>query len=210
MSIKILLSGILSLGVLTFVAFPAHANYDGAYGGVSMGACPNPGGERIATYATGNHQIAGGSLLSGSDNVYRLTDRVYVQCYCPDSSNTSHYGIQSNWIHESYLNADQRHLLTQNGWMRIENGSQWNLSSGAYYVRNTQYQCGVQVKQSSYTHTTQYEDECKDEKNYRPEEKKVVIRSYGQDRYDYDYKKDMREDTKYHIQLMKSKMYDRY
>ena len=46
--------------------------------------CPNPGGTRIAGYDSGMHQIPGGGLHSGSDYVYRVFDKIFVQCFCPD------------------------------------------------------------------------------------------------------------------------------
>src|SRR4030042_4057929 len=40
------------------------------------------------------HQIVGGSLLAGGDDVYYLDNGNFLQCFCPDEGDS---GIQTNW-----------------------------------------------------------------------------------------------------------------
>ncbi len=87
---------------------------------------PTPGDK--AHYETGWHQIAGGPLLEGSDDVYSLEENNYTQCFCPAEGDK---GIQSNW-----LRTDQK----IDGWF-FENGMQWDLGDFNYAVQNLDFNC---------------------------------------------------------------------
>jgi hypothetical protein len=82
-----------------------------------------------AHYSSGLHQILGGSLLSGSDDVYTLENSNYLQCFCPEEGNE---GIQTNWL---------RSDNPIEGWF-FENGSQWNLGDYMYAAKNNDFTCG--------------------------------------------------------------------
>lgn len=86
----------------------------------------NPGNH--ASYSEGWHQIVGGDLLWGSDDVYSITDGNYVQCYCPIEDDD---GIQTNW-----WRTDQ----VLEGWFS-ENGSIWNLGDYHYLAQNQDFDC---------------------------------------------------------------------
>lgn len=87
---------------------------------------PNPG--NIAHYTTGMHQIVGGPLLPGSDDVYSLNGGNYLQCFCPEDPGT---GIQTNWLRTN-------DPIT--GWFFV-NGSQWNLGNFMYAAQNSNFSC---------------------------------------------------------------------
>jgi hypothetical protein len=86
----------------------------------------NPGNH--ASYTEGWHQIVGGDLLWGSDDVYSIADGNYVQCYCPVEDND---GIQTDW-----WRTDQ----VLEGWFS-ENGSSWNLGDYHYLAQNQDFDC---------------------------------------------------------------------
>src|ERR1035441_4405509 len=69
-------------------------------------------------YNTGLHQIAGGSLLQGTDSVFYLSDGNSLQCFEQLSTNTC---IQTNWWKSPPL----AHLQ---GWIP-ENGNDWGLGN---------------------------------------------------------------------------------
>jgi len=75
-----------------------------------------------AHFTSGTHQIAGGSLVSGSDDVYSLADNNFLQCFCPSDGGR---GIQTNW------------LRSDSG----IDGTQWNLGNFNYAVQNTGFNC---------------------------------------------------------------------
>ncbi len=81
-----------------------------------------------ASWRDGWHQIVGGSLVYGSDDVYALEDGNYVQCYCPNEGSE---GIQTNWW---------RTLSEVQGWL-VENGLQWNLGDHRYLAQNSSFSC---------------------------------------------------------------------
>ena len=87
-----------------------------------------------AHYANGMHQIIGGSLLSGSDNVYSLENNNFLQCFCPAVGDR---GIQTNWLRAKYA---------INGWFFV-NGAQWGLGNFGYAAQNIDFTC--QSKSSS-------------------------------------------------------------
>jgi len=82
----------------------------------------------IAHYTSGMHQIVGGSLLSGSDDVYTLANNNFLQCFCPVDGNT---GVQTNWLRSD-------HEIS--GWLFV-NGSDWNLGNYSYAAQNTGFNC---------------------------------------------------------------------
>jgi hypothetical protein len=116
----------------------------------SFPTCPNPGGTQIAGYAHGTHQIPGGERKEGSDYVYRVGDDKFVQCFCPEYEGS---GIQSNWLHEKYLTPVEEQELMDHGWMKIENGSDWGLPSGAYFVKNHSFNCTECRQKDKEEHT---------------------------------------------------------
>jgi hypothetical protein len=81
-----------------------------------------------AHYLTGMHQIVGGSVLSGSDDVYSLENNNYLQCFCPT---VGIQGIQTNWFRTDSAIA---------GWFFL-NGSQWNLGNVNYAAKNVNFTC---------------------------------------------------------------------
>lgn len=88
----------------------------------------NPGDH--AHYDYGLHQIVGGPLVEGSDDVYSLEGGNFAQCYCPV---TGSEGIQTNW------------LMSEepiDGWY-FENGNQWNLGNYTYAAQNSSFSCEV-------------------------------------------------------------------
>jgi hypothetical protein len=87
----------------------------------------NPGD--YASWPQGWHQIVGGPLLYGSDDVYSLENGNFVQCYCPEEGTE---GIQTNWW---------RTLAEIQGWF-VENGLQWNLGDHRYLAQNSSFSCG--------------------------------------------------------------------
>jgi hypothetical protein len=86
----------------------------------------NPGTH--ASWPQGWHQIVGGPLLFGSDDVYSLESGNYVQCFCPEEGSE---GIQTNWW---------RTLAEIQGWF-VENGLQWNLGDYRYLAQNSDFDC---------------------------------------------------------------------
>lgn len=143
---KIILLSILGLGVIVLSLLnlnPAYAAepYPG-FGGVSLFRtyCSNPiQGQKVASYPEGWHQIAGGPLLFGSDYVYKISDKFFIQCFCPKVGSS---GIQSIWMNESWVpGANQQQALLKAGWMKIPNGPQWGLPQGSYFVINNTHNC---------------------------------------------------------------------
>ena len=92
----------------------------------------NPPGD-LASYNSGLHQIPGGSLMEGIDNVYSLTDGNAVQCFQPPTGSC----IQSNWW--------KTNVEAKDGWMAIADGADWGLQSGPYLVMNRTYDCNADV-----------------------------------------------------------------
>lgn len=79
-------------------------------------------------YDSGVHQIVGGGLVEGRDDVYTVGEN-YVQCFCPSSGQ----GTQTNWWRTESILA---------GWFS-ETGSQWNLGDGHFLAQNSEYDCSV-------------------------------------------------------------------
>ena len=79
-------------------------------------------------YNNNPHQIVGGPLLYGGDDVYSLENGNYLQCFCPDEGNQ---GIQTNWWRTDDI---------LDGWFR-EFGTQWNLGDYWYLTQNSDFIC---------------------------------------------------------------------
>lgn len=93
-------------------------------------------GNKIS-YESGIHQIVGGGLLDGSDNVYSQSNGNYLQCYCP-STGTS--GIQTNWWLADALSQEDVNYYTSMGWFFV-NGEQWDLGNHMYLAKNSDSVC---------------------------------------------------------------------
>jgi hypothetical protein len=76
-----------------------------------------------AHYDTGLHQIAGGGLLEGKDDVYGLGNSYYFQCFCSPEGD----GIQTNWTP----------VKEGQEW-----GPNWNLDETYYNYENRDFNCG--------------------------------------------------------------------
>jgi hypothetical protein len=101
-------------------------------------ACPNPGGEVIASYDSGKHGVPGDtSEYDGSDKVFKLNDAQVVQCLCP----TSGSGIQTLWWKNPGLTVDEEAVIIKDGWIRIPNGSLWGLDDSVYFAKNSTFNC---------------------------------------------------------------------
>ncbi len=91
----------------------------------------NPGTK--SSTKEGNHYIAGQTeAVSGSDDVYFVGDYTIdgnvTQCFCPLDGK----GIQTNWWKTD---------TEVEGWIKIENGSWWDLHEGKYLAKNTEFNC---------------------------------------------------------------------
>jgi hypothetical protein len=143
LTMAVVLSAFLatSFAVTTPVQAQDITSYEILRGIPVLPHCPNPGGEVIVSYDSGIHQIPGNGLLEGSDKVYRVGDNLFVQCYCPQEESDIDTGIEAQWIHESYLTPEQEQFLLNLGWLRIEDGTQWGLPAGVYFVNNNFFKC---------------------------------------------------------------------
>lgn len=104
----------------------------------SFPACPNPGGEVIADYASGVHGVPGDSTTyTGKDIVYKLNDTQVVQCLCADPGE----GIQTLWWKVPELSKEDKKNLIAQGWIRVPNGALWGLDEAEYYAKNSSYSC---------------------------------------------------------------------
>lgn len=99
----------------------SHWSYRSAF-------CPVPSLGDVVHYENGSHQIVGGGLLEGSDDVYTLSDGNYLQCFC----GLDGQGIQTFWWRTSIEELD--------GWFSL-NGLQWNLGNYHYLAQNSLYDC---------------------------------------------------------------------
>lgn len=130
--------------VTAFAVTPVQAqevNHEILRGIPVLPHCPKPGGDLIVNYDSGLHQIPGNGLLEGSDKVFRVGDNLFVQCYCPPEESGINTGIEAQWIHESYLTPEQEQFVQSLGWLRIEDGTQWGLPAGVYFVNNNFFKC---------------------------------------------------------------------
>lgn len=94
--------------------------------------CPVPANGNYASNKGGLHQIVGGELLFGDDDVYFSGQDGYVQCFCDGTK-----GIQTNWW--------KTDLPTNSEWPFEENGSQWNLGNFRYLAQNKEYDCSPKI-----------------------------------------------------------------
>lgn len=126
-----IMTGLFLAGSL--LASNAKANYEVNLSEFSFPSCTsllsNPGDH--ASYDSGTHQIVGGPLLEGSDDVYAQDSGNFTQCYCPV---TGSEGIQTNWL---------RSEEPIDGWF-FEFGEQWNLGPFHYAAQNSNFSCGSQ------------------------------------------------------------------
>ncbi|KKS95870.1 MAG: hypothetical protein UV73_C0013G0015 [Candidatus Gottesmanbacteria bacterium GW2011_GWA2_43_14] len=134
-----------------FASTAVAGNYQGSGFSDNFGKCPSPGGTQIAGYEEGEHQIAGGGLLSGSDYVFEISSKRYVQCFCPTNPENKNSGIQTNWNHMDNLSSREIKILLKLGWLKIENGSDWGLTPGTYYAKNISFDCSEKDKDHEYS-----------------------------------------------------------
>src|SRR3989442_482923 len=124
MTIKMLLVALFA----AFILIVASSSIEAKENNLRFPSCPHPGGTLISEFKDGLHQIAGGSLIEGSDFVFKLEDNLFIQCFCPKTGNN---GIQSTWVHESLLTSSKQQRLLDRGFIKISNGLDWGLTSGA-------------------------------------------------------------------------------
>ena len=132
--LSLLLGSTLALAGLAVILFSTK-NVQSVSAGSCPTSCPTPtppvfplcetqteDGD-TAHYDTGLHQIAGGPLLEGRDDVYSLGSKYYLQCFCSPTGS----GIQTNWTpyHEG-----------------AEWGPDWGLDLTHYNYENREYNCG--------------------------------------------------------------------
>lgn len=132
---KIFLPTLTSLFLVGSLMAPkTEATYQQNQNNFSFPSCSallaNPGD--YSHYDFGTHQIVGGPLLEGSDDVYSLGNGNFAQCFCPVLPATD--GIQTNWL---------RTEEPINSWF-YENGLQWNLGPYHYAAQNSHFSCGLQ------------------------------------------------------------------
>ena len=116
--------------------FPACSQQDGP-------------GDR-AHYESGLHQIPGGGLLEGSDDVYTLGSGNYLQCYCPTEGDE---GNQTDWWRIEELSQEEIDQFLAQGWLFEENGLQWNLEDASYLARNSESSCAEPTPTPTPTNT---------------------------------------------------------
>jgi hypothetical protein len=85
--------------------------------------CENQSSNGNPHYDTGLHQIAGGPLLEGRDDVYSLGNGYYTQCYCSPEGR----GIQTDWTPGE----------------GPEWGPDWGLIASFFNYSNRDYNCGT-------------------------------------------------------------------
>lgn len=89
----------------------------------------------------GNFYIIGVGWRQGTDDVYRLMDGNFLQCYCPTNGGT---GIQSDWWNASLegLTPEEINKYKSEGWFE-EQGSQRNLPNYTFLVHNREFNCNA-------------------------------------------------------------------
>lgn len=106
----------------------------------SFDSCHNPSGTIKADYPVGQHAIVGiNGLQNGSDKVFTNGNDNYTQCFCPPSGNT---GIKTNWLAAGNISKEDTNVLITQGWVYIEKGADWGLSSQPYLAKNIEFSCG--------------------------------------------------------------------
>lgn len=210
--ISIITGVFFSFFLMAISSQPAFAN---ATENGSSYNCPHPGGTRIAGYSSGEHQIPGGSRMSGSDYVYKVGEGIYIQCFCPDHEGQ---GIKSTWIHESRLSDQEWNTLSHQGWRVIHNGHTWGLPQGSYLVSNTSFNCDhAYCEHTAYKHDDKYQEKYvhrsydSNPKKYDQKEKDIKKYSYKEPVHtSYTYEKEKYNNTKYSIHGEKYPEYKRY
>ena len=91
----------------------------------------------IAHYETGVHQIVGGGLLEGSDDVYSAESGNALQCFCPVEGAS---GIQTVWWKIGDLSQEEIDGFLNQGWI-LDNGKEWNLENTNYLAKNSEFSC---------------------------------------------------------------------
>ncbi len=91
-----------------------------------------------AHFESGLHQIPGGGLLEGSDDVYSLGSGNYYQCFCPPEGAE---GIQTNWWRIDQLTQEEIQNFINSGWLFVGNGLVWDLEDADYLARNSASSC---------------------------------------------------------------------
>lgn len=130
---KLLISTLASAALIVFVS-----NVYAQVSPPSFPACElQEGSGDIAHYENGLHQIVGGALLSGSDDVYSLSSGNALQCFCPDEGDS---GIQTDWWRIVELSQEETDQYLQSEWF-LENGLAWNLENASYLAKNSQFSC---------------------------------------------------------------------
>jgi len=100
-------------------------------------SCLAPKGDIVASYPAGIHGIVGRQeVYYGNDVVYKNSNN-FLQCFCDEHGG----GIQTNWVNAQYMSDQQLSNFKSNGWIYVENGSVWGLSTDPYIAKNSQYQC---------------------------------------------------------------------
>lgn len=103
----------------------------------------------VASYESGTHQIVGGGLVGGSDNVYSQSSGNYLQCYCPVEGEN---GIQTVWWLADDLSEEDVNYYKAMGWF-YENGLQWNLGDHWFLAKNSDAICAQPTPTPSPTVT---------------------------------------------------------
>ncbi len=126
----------LSLLVVTLILFAPQAY---ALTLPPFSSCLNPQGSLRASYNSGTHGIVGdASTHTGQDAVYIVDQENFLQCFCDDNGK----GIQTKWLKaSSFSDTDLKYLQSQ-GWIKVDDGAQWGLLSGAYLAKNDPFVCG--------------------------------------------------------------------
>ena len=104
----------------------------------------------IAHFESGIHQIVGGGLLDGSDDVYSQASGNALQCFCPVAGDN---GIQTNWWRIGDLTSEEIEEFVSQGWI-LDNGLQWNLQDSNYLAKNSEFSCAEPTPTPTPTPTT--------------------------------------------------------
>lgn len=135
---KVAMNRIIALSITSFV-FLMTASPVAAQSIPSFPACPNPGGQLIASYDDGVHGIPGDAgVYTGADQVFKINDSQVVQCLCQDNGE----GIQTIWWKDPGLTSAEVSVIQKQGWIRIPTGSLWGLDDAQYFAKNSAFSCG--------------------------------------------------------------------
>jgi len=136
--------GIIISAVYRYSVFAQNSTFE-------FPTCESRWGEigNVANYSEGWHQIFGGGLLEGSDDVYSLNDSNYLQCYCSTDEKS---GIQTWWWRIGDWSQELIDQKISEGWSKV-NGVQWNLGDFEYLARNADYDCSQPTPTPTLTPT---------------------------------------------------------